>query len=504
MANNFKITITAVDKATAIVKKINKATSNITRPIETISKSVASMGREVARNPIIDFTTKLAKKAAGAASALGKMITPLGALGAVTSVAGIMAIAEAWGKSGIAVTNASNRIDRSVGKLQGFRGAATAAGLSADSMQGSLVALSDTLQDASMGRNQQALMLLGRLGINISRGKDGIVDTAKTMNDLADAIQRQTNPQTQALIARAFGLEDMLPILQKGSKGLQEYMEYAKKVGAVDEEAAAANERLGKSWSRLKLSIEGATNAMSKGWVGASMNAVVSGWADILSGAVFHRNDKKPVRVDSSEGARIRSLHENIMNGGSGRDTGIKPIGNLPNPAAKSEALARNQKERLGIRSNNPMNLQPGGKEATYANPAAGIEAGARNLIKNYQGLTIDQIANKYTPANAPGNSRAATDAWAANVSKETGVARNAVPNLNDSKTLAPMLSAIIKSENGKNPYGKDMIEQAAQKVVVEVNLKGNTQGVTAVARNDAPNSPPPVIHYAMPSGMTS
>lgn len=40
MGNKFVLTITAVDKATAIVKKINRSTSSITRPITNIGKSI--------------------------------------------------------------------------------------------------------------------------------------------------------------------------------------------------------------------------------------------------------------------------------------------------------------------------------------------------------------------------------------------------------------------------------------------------------------------------------
>ena len=150
------------------------------------------------------------------------------------------------------------------------------------------------------------------------------------------------------------------------------------------------------------------------------------------------------------------------------------------------------------------MNLQIGGTEARFSNPAAGIEAGARNLLRGYQGLTIDQIANKYTPPNAPGNSIEATAAWAERASRAVGVDHNNVPDLTDARTLAPLISAIIKQENGKNPYSKDLVEQIAQKVTVEVHLKGNTSGVSATARSEGPNIAPPIIQYRMPSGVSS
>ncbi|MDP1069653.1 hypothetical protein, partial [Klebsiella pneumoniae] len=47
MANTFTITISAVDKASATVRKVNDSVSRMTRPFEEVGKSFKSLGREL-------------------------------------------------------------------------------------------------------------------------------------------------------------------------------------------------------------------------------------------------------------------------------------------------------------------------------------------------------------------------------------------------------------------------------------------------------------------------
>jgi hypothetical protein len=152
----------------------------------------------------------------------------------------------------------------------------------------------------------------------------------------------------------------------------------------------------------------------------------------------------------------------------------------------------------LGIRNNNPLNMQPGGKEASFATPEEGISAGIRNILKNYQGLTLAQYVHKYAPANGTGNSAASEAGYLADLSKNTGIASNQVPNLMDPKVLAPLISAQINHENGQNPYDKGTIDNAVSHVVVE--FKNAPPGTTATASNQSGGSVPVRVNHTLPT----
>ena len=47
MANPFTITITAVDKATATVRKVNQSMARLTSPVRDLKQSFGSLGREL-------------------------------------------------------------------------------------------------------------------------------------------------------------------------------------------------------------------------------------------------------------------------------------------------------------------------------------------------------------------------------------------------------------------------------------------------------------------------
>ncbi|GBL44424.1 phage tail length tape-measure protein [Sulfuriferula multivorans] len=514
MSNKFTITIHAVDKATAIVRKINRSTAEITRPISLISKSITSMGKEVKRNSIIQFTEKIGKSALGAAESIAKVASPFGTLvGGAASIGGIAALADAWGKSGIAIEYASRRTGIAVGTLQQYRAAATAAGLSATDMQSALVGLGSTLQDVDYGRGDAKVKraILRTMGMDkIPRTKAGAVDTTRALGDIADYISKLKDPNAQAEMADLFGLGSILPLLQEGRKGIQKYLDKVKKAGADNEKAAAANKQLGDSWNSLKVEIDGVSNSLSQRYSPSLTKAIDNTTTliqKIRDGSTL-KEASKPMLSDVAKESEKHPLSKMIPGIGIidylyGSDSsGRTASGKI---RFKSSIPGANGKPRdpLGIRSNNPFNLQPRGKELTFPSADAGILAGTRNLIKNYRGMSIAQMAHKYTPDGAPGNPVGTEAAWAASVAKNSGMSPSDIPDLSNPKSLAPLLSAIIRHENGKNPYSKDQIEAAAQKVTVEVMVKGNTHGVTATARSDGSgtNVPTPRVFYPMPNG---
>ncbi|MFA5040730.1 MAG: structural protein P5 [Bdellovibrionales bacterium] len=125
-----------------------------------------------------------------------------------------------------------------------------------------------------------------------------------------------------------------------------------------------------------------------------------------------------------------------------------------------------------GIRNNNPGNLRrskdpwQGLSEQqidpdyfVFASPIYGIRALARTLI-SYQDehdlRTVGQIINRWAPANEND-----TAAYIANVAKDTGFGADQPLNMHDYGSLKPLVSAIIKHENGQQPYTAAQIDKA-------------------------------------------
>lgn len=96
-----------------------------------------------------------------------------------------------------------------------------------------------------------------------------------------------------------------------------------------------------------------------------------------------------------------------------------------------------------------------------YATPQDGVTGTVQNLRENYQGMTLQQIGAKWAPS-ADGNK---PSDWIKNVSSASGIAPDAVPNLNDPTVLQNLVRGIGTAENVNNVgrFTPDIISQGVQ-----------------------------------------
>ncbi|SEJ21704.1 Transglycosylase SLT domain-containing protein [Azotobacter beijerinckii] len=263
MANSFTITISAVDKATATVRKVNDAISRLTRPFGDVGKSFKGLGRELGFDNIGRDLRNIGREAGGAARGIASIVAPMAAITGIGSVAGVAALADNWAKLGRSIDNSAAGIGISSGQLQSFQGAARLAGISSETMTGSLDALATTMQNAKWGRDQGALLLFSKLRVNMDRTVEGSNDVVGAFRSIADAIGKETNPQVQALIANRLGLGAMLPFLRQGSAGIDEYQTTVKRLGYVmSDEAVQRSKAFAMSLAGLEIAIDGTKNAI--------------------------------------------------------------------------------------------------------------------------------------------------------------------------------------------------------------------------------------------------
>lgn len=141
--------------------------------------------------------------------------------------------------------------------------------------------------------------------------------------------------------------------------------------------------------------------------------------------------------------------------------------------------MASTQTLPRGIRAKNPGNIEKGQpwqgladdqssdkRFAVFTDPTWGIRALARILISyqdKYDIRTIDKIIARWAPAFEN-----ETAAYAAAVSKQSGLGRTQILDMQNHDHIKPVLEAIIRHECGQGPlktpntwYGDDVIEAA-------------------------------------------
>ena len=127
-----------------------------------------------------------------------------------------------------------------------------------------------------------------------------------------------------------------------------------------------------------------------------------------------------------------------------------------------------------GIRNNNPGNLRRGGTKwlglareqedgafFQFTRPEYGIRALCR-VLRTYQrkhGLRdVRSIINRFAPPVEND-----TESYIYTVAKALGVSQNMAIDLDDRETMLKMLKAIIKHENGQQPYDDKLIIRAIE-----------------------------------------
>lgn len=133
-----------------------------------------------------------------------------------------------------------------------------------------------------------------------------------------------------------------------------------------------------------------------------------------------------------------------------------------------------NQKPR-GIRNNNPGNirhgqnwqgLNPEGRNidpafCVFKEPKYGIRALAKVLInyKKIHGLnTVRQIISRYAPPNEN-----QTNAYIKTVAEQIGVYPDTIINIEERGVLTVFIKAVIRMENGIQPYSDETIQQGIE-----------------------------------------
>lgn len=127
-----------------------------------------------------------------------------------------------------------------------------------------------------------------------------------------------------------------------------------------------------------------------------------------------------------------------------------------------------------GIRNNNPMNVRKTsidwqGEVAgvdveyeTFATPGDGIRAGSRVLLnyKRKHGLdTVAKIISRYAPTTEN-----PTSSYISAVSRELAVNPDQTINVENENTLTALATAIIRHENGQQPYTADLIRASVRR----------------------------------------
>lgn len=261
----FAITVTTVDQATAGLEAINKSIARLSVPAEKFNKQVQGFGDVTGVTRMTEGVRGMSHGLLEGFRSADRLASTLGVITGVTSLAGIAAFTNRWREVGTELNLVSQRLGIGAGSLSKLQGAAQLAGVSAESMSAGLKGLGTTLRDATFGRNSDAIQMFELLGIRFKDASGNARDMTEVMPEVADKIAGIRDPFTQARIATTlFGEagEALLPLLRRGSRGIEELSNEAAKFGNQTPESTQAAADLTLAITKMDLAVTGLGNAI--------------------------------------------------------------------------------------------------------------------------------------------------------------------------------------------------------------------------------------------------
>lgn len=259
-------TITAVDRATAVVDKISNNIDRLNQPFSRLERSVKRFGDVSGVNRLAKGVGELTNKATALLGVVLKLGTPLLALFGGGSIIGLYQMTEGWAKLGSATQRTSQILGIGIDNLMSWQNSGTMFGVSADQMTQSIQGFSDTLQDAKWGRNQAAFGMLQTLGIGLKQTKDGVIDTESMLVKFADKIRaiQKRDPAAARRLAQSFGIESIMPVLMQGGTALRRYQAEVKQLqGNISPSMIDRASKFSTSIDKMKIAANGTKAAIA-------------------------------------------------------------------------------------------------------------------------------------------------------------------------------------------------------------------------------------------------
>ena len=379
-------------------------------------------------------TTRLGESVEGTTHKITEVFTALkGGFGGLLGVLGGAAIGSFIDRV-IQMDAHTSRLARSLGtntrELSIWQGIVKQVGGTAEEASASFAAMSDAMAGIQAGAGIPSgpqAMVMARAGIRAGMPVNDILDRLASFAEKSQA--GGMSPQMVRFFLQQFpGMsQGMINALMGGTKELERMRKAAADLAPLEEERAKQAEAMQKDFAQLDLALIRLARETFPG-LAAVINDLTGDIKSLVSG------DWKKFLFGSPEGGDL------MGQAATATREGIKGIFGFLQGTSR------------GDRNNNPGNIKMGafakahgatGEDemgfAKFPDATAGATAMANLLASKYQGLTVEQIVNKWADHPTPG--------YLAAVTKESGFSPGDKPNLQDAETVVKLMRGMSRAE---------------------------------------------------------
>ncbi|WP_272582664.1 hypothetical protein [Providencia sp. PROV261] len=533
-SNTFDFELVADDKASGVIRQIESELSRLRPSVRDVKEDLNLGGSdtESGLGAIGDKLRGIGDVASKGAQNIGDMIPPLKNfgelsskyLGMATKIGGIGAIGYAGyqiasqirdeGKKATDISTSAKSMGMSVEEETRLTGTLQQRGVDESDARQSMSGYYVELSKAIKGENNELLASIRQIGADIYQKKDGSVDVTRTLQSLEKAIAKMPESRNWELQAKVGLDNNMLGLMREGKLderleksdqlGLTRHTEVVEKLSKLD---AALNE-LGAAWEGLKTKgsdkvndvlsddsvidgLGGIQEILTHGPDSAAINrtlGIINGeqskilrwtyetpefydkldWSDQVAVSLGFMTDNVQKEYDKWQKEHTPQKHEEPT----------QEYSKIPDnwiQDSKYDPTTR------GFRNKNPGNLRDannkiglqgpeGDQFAIFASDRDGLAAMSRQLMLDAERgkNRIADYIEKYAPSNEN-----KTQEYISMVSNWTGYGAYEYLDMHDPEVLAKLMNAMIKVENGAQPFSYDQIMEGVMDSIMDDRWKG-------------------------------
>lgn len=259
MANSgVKVTISAVDRASMTLEKLNARIAAIQAPTRRLQAAFSRFGNVTGLRYLRTGMDSVGRAALGTFRTMGQIVPVLGVITSATSVAGVYRLASAWAQMGTNLRTSAAAMGMAPRRLMTMQNASRLAGGSADAMSGALQGLAQTRWEATHGFAPEAVVQFKALGISLEELKRLSPD--QMFDRIAKKLRSIRDPAARTIAAtKIFGgaAQGLLPIFQQTEAAYEANIRQAERLGLMNDKGVAAAARLQQAQIGLQESVEG-------------------------------------------------------------------------------------------------------------------------------------------------------------------------------------------------------------------------------------------------------
>ncbi|MBO1325316.1 hypothetical protein K2X14_07680 [Acetobacter sp. TBRC 12305] len=258
MAAAVKIPITAIDRASMTLDKVNGRIASLQALIRNAGRSLSRFFNLTGVSSMRKGMGDLSRTTLDTFRSVGRLVPEMGALTSAASVAGVYRLASAWAHVGTNLRTSSRSIGMDVGRHMALRNAAELSGGSADAMSGALSQLSALKWEIPNGYAPEAAAQFQALGISMEELKKSSPE--QLFEHLAQKIRGIKNPAAQTIASMKIFEQNgqgLITIFQQSAQEFQNNIRLAQRYGVMNDKGADAAARMQNAQRQLTLAVEG-------------------------------------------------------------------------------------------------------------------------------------------------------------------------------------------------------------------------------------------------------